>query len=95
MISDEPPRSDLRSDTVESVEGLRALLTERDALIQRTSATVSHTRHELNNLLTGILGQAQLTIMREELTPGARRRIEALEGLARRMKDTIAELNSI
>ena len=95
MNSDQSPRSDPQSDTAESVEELRALLTERDAQIQSTSAIVSHTRHELNNLLTGILGQAQLTIMREELTPGARRRVEALEGLARRMKDVVAELNSI
>lgn len=95
MNSDASPRSDPQSRTAESVEDLRALLTERDAQIQQTSAVVSHARHELNNLLTGILGQAQLAIMREELTPSARRRIEALEGLAKRMKDTIAELNSI
>lgn len=90
MSTDEP-----FTDTAISPDELRALLARRDAHVADLTVRISHTRHELNNLLTGVLGQAQLILMREELTPNARRRLETLEELAKRMRDTVAGLNDI
>ena len=51
---------------------------------------VSRVRHEINNPLTGVLGQAQL-LLREELNEKARKRAEIIEQLARRMTDIVAD----
>lgn len=90
MSNDEP-----LSDSATTYDELRELLASRDAHLAELTARVSHTRHELNNLLTGVLGQAQLILMREELTPTARRRLETLEELAKRIRDEVARLNDI
>ncbi len=76
-------------------EELRELLAARDARLQEFSALIARTRHDLNNLLTGVLGQAQLMLMREDMTPNVRQRLETLEELAKRMQETIAELNDV
>jgi len=91
MTTDDP----LLLDPATAHGELRELLARQDAHITDLTARVSHTRHELNNLLTGVLGQAQLVLMREELTPTARRRLETLEELAKRMRDAVAGLNDI
>jgi signal transduction histidine kinase len=82
-------------DSAISSDELRELLARRDVQLADLAARVSHTRHELNNLLTGVLGQAQLILMREELPANARRRLETLEELTKRMRDVVAELNDI
>jgi signal transduction histidine kinase len=51
-------------------------------------------RHEINNPLAGILGQAQL-LLREELNDKARRRAETIEQLATRLRDVVAQLRQI
>jgi nitrogen-specific signal transduction histidine kinase len=51
-------------------------------------------RHEINNPLTGVIGQAQL-LLREELSQSARRRVETIEQLAGRIRDTVAELRAV
>jgi signal transduction histidine kinase len=51
-------------------------------------------RHEINNPLTGVLGQAQL-LLREELSETARHRVETIEQLARRITETVARLRDI
>jgi len=55
---------------------------------------VSRVRHEINNPLTGVLGQAQL-LLREELNEKARKRAEIIEQLARRMTDIVADLRLV
>jgi signal transduction histidine kinase len=55
---------------------------------------VSRVRHEINNPLTGVLGQAQL-LLREELNEKARKRAEVIEQLARRMTDIVADLRLV
>lgn len=56
-----------------------------------TGELVAKVRHDLNNALTGMLGQTQL-LLREELSTRARERVEMIETLALRIKDTTALL---
>jgi signal transduction histidine kinase len=58
------------------------------------AALAAHVRHEINNPLTGLIGQAQL-LLREELSATARRRVETIEHLANRIRDTVASLREI
>ena len=55
---------------------------------------VARVRHEINNPLTGVLGQAQL-LLREELNDRARKRAQAIEDLALRLKDIVAQLREV
>ncbi len=54
----------------------------------------AHVRHEINNPLTGLIGQAQL-LLREELSETARRRVQTIEQLASRIRDIVAELRAV
>ena len=58
------------------------------------AALAAHVRHEINNPLTGLIGQAQL-LLREELSDTARRRVQTIEQLANRIRDTVAALREI
>ena len=55
---------------------------------------VARVRHEINNPLTGVLGQAQL-LLREELNDRARKRAQSIEDLALRLKDIVAQLREV
>ena len=83
---------DVASD--EEEERLRALVAECEARLTEIADLVAHVRHEINNPLTGVIGQAQL-LLREELSQSARRRVETIEQLAGRIRDTVAELRVI
>ena len=72
----------------------RSLIAEHEAKLAEIADLVAHVRHEINNPLTGVIGQAQL-LLREELSPTARRRVETIEQLAGRIKDTVAQLRDI
>lgn len=73
---------------------LRSLIAEYEARLAEIADLVAHVRHEINNPLTGVLGQAQL-LLREELSPSARRRVETIEQLAGRIRDTVAQLRDV
>ena len=75
-------------------ESLRALVAECEARLTEIADLVAHVRHEINNPLTGVIGQAQL-LLREELSQSARRRVETIEQLAGRIRDTVAELRAV
>jgi signal transduction histidine kinase len=52
-------------------------------------------RHEMNNPLTGILGNAELLLARrEDLPVAAVRRLETIADLAMRLRETIRRLSS-
>ena len=55
---------------------------------------VARIRHEINNPLTGVLGQAQL-LLREELNDRARKRAQSIEDLALRLKDIVGQLRDV
>ena len=73
---------------------LRSLLAEQEARLTEIADLVAHVRHEINNPLTGVLGQAQL-LLREELSESARRRVVTIEQLAGRIRDTVAQLREV
>lgn len=75
-------------------ERLRALLREHESKLVEIAELVANVRHEINNPLTGVIGQAQL-LLREELSPTARRRVETIEQLAGRIRDTVARLREV
>jgi signal transduction histidine kinase len=75
-------------------EHLRALVAEHESKLVEIAELVANVRHEINNPLTGVIGQAQL-LLREELSPTARRRVETIEQLAGRIRDTVARLREV
>jgi two-component system, NtrC family, sensor kinase len=77
-----------------TVEELRHAVEECEARLTEAADLAAHVRHEINNPLTGIIGQAQL-LLREELSERARRRVETIVQLATRIRDTVAELREI
>jgi len=79
--------------SVESVR-LHALVADYENQIDEIADLVSRVRHEINNPLTGVLGQAQL-LLREELNDRARKRAEIIEQLAKRLTDIVAELRLV
>lgn len=62
--------------------------------LEETAALVARIRHEINNPLTGVLGQAQL-LLREELSERSRKRVQTIEDLAIRLRDVVAQLREV
>ena len=75
-------------------EQLRRVVAECEARLAEFAELAARVRHEINNPLTGLIGQAQL-LLREELSDAARRRVETIENLANRIRDTVASLREI
>ena len=90
--------SESRAEGGASAQGeeqhLRRAVAERDARLAEFADLAARVRHEINNPLTGLIGQAQL-LLREELSEGARRRVLTIEQLANRIRDTVASLREI
>jgi signal transduction histidine kinase len=81
-------------DTGDADERLRRAVAEYEARLDEFAELAARVRHEINNPLTGLIGQAQL-LLREELTATARRRVQTIEHLATRIRDTVAELRTV
>ena len=62
--------------------------------LEDTAELVARIRHEINNPLTGVLGQAQL-LLREDLTERSRKRAQTIEDLALRLRDVVAQLREV
>jgi two-component system, NtrC family, sensor kinase len=77
-----------------SEEQLRARIAQYEAQLDEIAEMVARVRHEINNPLTGVLGQAQL-LLREDLSDRARKRVETIEGMAIRLRDIAAELRQV
>jgi len=75
-------------------EKLRALTAEYEARLDEVADLITRVRHEINNPLTGVLGQAQL-LLREELSERAKKRAETIEALAIRIRDIVAQLRQV
>lgn len=73
---------------------LRARIADYEAQLDEIAEMVARVRHEINNPLTGVLGQAQL-LLREDLSERARKRVETIEGMAIRLRDIAAELRQV
>ena len=76
---------------VESVSDSQA---SYQARLDEVAELITRVRHEINNPLTGVLGQAQL-LLREDLSERARTRVETIEQLAIRIRDIVAQLRQV
>ena len=76
------------------VERLRRTVALCEARLTEITNLTARARHEINNPLTGLIGQAQL-LLREDLNDAARRRVEIIEQLAARIRDIVAELRIV
>ncbi len=72
----------------------QAAASEYEERLTEFADLAARVRHEINNPLTGLIGQAQL-LLREELSDTARRRVQTIEQLANRIRDTVAELRAV
>ena len=72
----------------------RALAADYKARIDEVADLITRVRHEINNPLTGVLGQAQL-LLREDLSESARKRAVTIEQLAIRIRDIVAQLRQV
>ena len=73
---------------------LRAEIEEYEKKLTDAAALVARVRHEINNPLAALLGQAQL-LLREELDERARKRAETIESQARRIQAIVGELREV
>jgi signal transduction histidine kinase len=87
MTEHENESADSRSAAQDEVAKYRLKLEE-------TANLVARIRHEINNPLTGVLGQAQL-LLREDLSERARKRVKTIEDLALRLRDVVAQLREV
>lgn len=73
---------------------MQATVAEHKKKLTEAAELVAHVRHEINNPLAALLGQAQL-LLREDLSEKARRRAETIEAQAKRIQEIVAELRII
>ena len=83
-----------QSTGVDTEAELRARVADSEARLELMTDLIARVRHEINNPLTGVLGQAQL-LLREELNDKARKRAQTIEELALRMRDIVAQLRQV
>jgi signal transduction histidine kinase len=86
--------NDTQSPRPDEVARLQAAVADHVKKITEAAELVAHVRHEINNPLAALLGQAQL-LLREELSDKARRRAETIEAQAKRIQEIVAELRVI
>jgi signal transduction histidine kinase len=72
-----------------------ALAAEYEAKLTAAASLVARVRHEINNPLAALLGQAQLLLRDPELSEKQRRRAETIESQAKRIEEIVGELRSI
>jgi signal transduction histidine kinase len=86
--------NDTQTPRPEEVARLQATVAEHEKKLTEAAELVAHVRHEINNPLAALLGQAQL-LLREDLGEKARRRAETIEAQAKRIQEIVAELRII
>jgi signal transduction histidine kinase len=91
MSTDDVDNPHTTKDTKVLEQELRAMIAEQETKLLSIVERVARIRHEINNPLTGVIGQA-LLLREPSLSATARRRAETIEQLAGRIRDTVAEL---
>ena len=71
------------------VARLRALVSDYETKLTDAASLMARVRHEINNPLAALLGQAQL-LLRDELSEKVRRRAETIESQAKRIEEITA-----
>jgi len=82
------------TDVNDPEAAIRALVADHEARMNEVAQVIARVRHEINNPLTGVLGQAQL-LLREELSEKTRKRVETIEQLAIRLRDIVGQLRQV
>ena len=82
-------------DQTNELARLGALADEYEAKLSATATLVARVRHEINNPLAALLGQAQLLLRDQELNDKQRRRAETIESQAKRIEEIVGELRAI
>lgn len=77
------------------VARLRAVVREYEQKMADAAALVAHVRHEINNPLAALLGQAQLLLRQEDLSEKSRRRAETIEQQAKRIEEIVGQLREV
>ena len=80
-------------DEVE-VDRLRTAVQDYEKRLCEAAELVARVRHEINNPLAALLGQAQL-LLREDLAEKSRRRAETIESQAKRIEQIVGELRAV
>jgi signal transduction histidine kinase len=86
-------RKEQNAGSVSAAE-TNSLIAENEPNMDDVAELITRVRHEMNNPLTGVLGQAQL-LLREDLNERARKRAETIEELAIRLRDIVAQLRQV
>jgi signal transduction histidine kinase len=73
---------------------LRAAVTDYETRLTNAAELVARVRHEINNPLAALLGQAQL-LLREDLSERLRKRAGTIESQAKRIQEIVGELRDI
>lgn len=89
-----PDSMKAEKDGVRDAKQLKRFLRDEEHSASGAKDPVGRIRHDLNNALTGILGQTQL-LLREDLDDRSRERVMMIEALAVRIKDITASLRDL
>ena len=76
------------------LDRLRVVVHDYETRLSEAAGLVARVRHEINNPLAALLGQAQL-LLREDLSEKSRRRAETIESQAKRIKEIVGELRAV
>ena len=74
---------------------LRALVADYEKQLADAASLVARVRHEINNPLAALLGQAQLLLREENLNEKSLRRASTIESQAKRIEEIVGELRDI
>jgi len=74
---------------------LRALVADYETKLTDAASLVARVRHEINNPLAALLGQAQLLLREEDLSEKSRRRASTIESQAKRIEEIVGDLRGI
>ena len=94
VVEDAPANSTEAKAATYEREEVRTLVATYERKLDEVAELITQVRHEINNPLTGVLGQAQL-LLREDLSERARKRVETIEEMAIRIRDIVAKLRQI
>lgn len=98
MTDTEAKQSTIKSEdpnsAINTTAEMQALVDDYELRLDEVAELIARVRHEINNPLAGVLGQAQL-LLREDLNESARKRAETIEELAIRLRDVVAQLRQI
>ena len=76
------------------LDRLRSAVRDYEKKLFEAADLVARVRHEINNPLAALLGQAQL-LLREDLSEKSRRRAETIESQAKRIEQIVGELRAV